>query len=190
MLTSSPTSDTPLPQQCNESSNLSSLLLLSDSSMITTHGAKASPPAVPLPTLSNNATLTKSVSVVEVPASSENPTSHSKHASKSSISPEAILDISIAMWDAGWADIKAMIDEDPKVMEWDAFPKVFHLKYVKSLVCKYKKLWGNTPEPPKKKFITLGNTSNGSWCKFQEALRDPTMVGPLICDNVVSTVPQ
>lgn len=158
--------------------------------MITTHGAKASPPAVPLPTLSNNATLTKSVSVVEVPASSENPTSHSKHASKSSISPEAILDISIAMWDAGWADIKAMIDEDPKVMEWDAFPKVFHLKYVKSLVCKYKKLWGNTPEPLKKKFITLGNTSNRSWCKFQEALRDPTMVGPLICDNVVSTVPQ
>jgi hypothetical protein len=114
---------------------------------------------------------------------SENPTSHSKHASESSISPEAILDISIAMWDAGWADIKAMIDEDPKVVERDAFPKVFHLKYVKSSVCKYKKLWGNTPEPLKKKFITLGNTSNGSWCKFWEALRDPTMVGPLICDN-------
>jgi hypothetical protein len=68
--TSSSTSDTPLPQQHNESSNLSSLLLLSDSSMITTHGVKASPPAVPLPTLSNNATSTKSVSVVELPASS------------------------------------------------------------------------------------------------------------------------
>jgi hypothetical protein len=60
------------------------------------------------------------------------------------------------------------------------------------LVCKYKKLWGNAPEPLKKKFITLGNTSNGSWRKFREALRDPTTVGPLICDNtaVVSTVPQ
>lgn len=90
---------------------------------------------------------------------------------------------SVFSWDQGWKEINQLLDGNAEVTEATAFPRVFGLKYVKSTVCNYKKLWARAPASIKAEFIGYGNTAKGTWRKFALAVKKGATPPPDIEDS-------
>lgn len=82
-----------------------------------------------------------------------------------------LLERSVFSWDQGWKEIKQLLDGHPEMTKATAFPQVFGLKYVKSTVCNYKKLWGQAPSAIRTEYIGYGDTGKGSWRNFASTLK-------------------
>ena len=103
---------------------------------------------------------------------STTPSATSTTATPTEVSHDSLAELSISAWEAGYGQIKKMLDDDSKMTEALAFPTVFGLRYVKSTACKYKRLWKNAPEKMKATYIKLGNSKAASWHNFSIALRN------------------
>jgi hypothetical protein len=69
-----------------------------------------------------------------------------------------------------------MIDEDPKVIEWNTFLEVFSFKHCKSSVSKYKWMWKSAPADLCTAFLQFGDVKEGSWRLFTLALKNPNVI--------------
>ncbi|KAF8949621.1 hypothetical protein BDZ97DRAFT_1772186, partial [Flammula alnicola] len=85
---------------------------------------------------------------------------------------DSLSTFSVSAWKAGNDQIDRMRDEDSKVTEASAFPIVFGIRYVKSTVCKYKRLWKKAPKKLQDHFLKLGDSKAASLNNFSIVLRD------------------